>query len=194
MILTFSYIFFKFEILTFTKNFTREYWFASFLTHNSLHQFLGGVCFHPLSNSRTLHLHKTYGIHYIYICWGLRTWSWTTHQGPCPNGENWFSVSPCSCFFTSYLLFMGLWEAVDVSVLIWKETPHPLLKAWSHSHSKIHPRAGIGCCSPQRKVENDHRTQGSRAVEIGKAFWHSFRAERKLCTREAQGSRGKIPV
>lgn len=66
-------------------------------------------------------------------------------------------------------------------------------KACSNSQSETHKlRSGIGCCNPQRKVENFSGTQGSSAVETVKAFWHSFPAKRKLCMKEARGQEARF--
>lgn len=137
------------------------------------------------------YIHKTYRIHLVLLIF-ISVWGWALGIGqPISDliyGENWSSFShqpsiPCSCSFTNYLLLVGLWEAVDMSLLLWKAIQ--LLEVCSNSHSETHKKwSGIGCCSPQRRVENYNRTRGSSAVEIVKAFWHSFNAERKLCMKE----------
>lgn len=92
-----------------------------------------------------------------------------------------FHPSHQLCPLPYSLLFVRLWEAVDVNLLI--------LKVCSNSHSETHkPRSGIGCCSPQSKVENFSGTWRSHVLETATAFWHSFHAERKLCMKEARGS------
>lgn len=151
----------------------------------------------PLKFTIFLYMHKTSRIHLALLIFTYFRAEPLGLDNPLEivsteKTDSLFLTSPFLLLLLYTLLLVGLWEAVDVSMMIWKETQ--LLKACSNSQSETHKRRpGIGCCSPQRKAENCSGTRGSSAVEIGKAFWHSFDAERKLCMKEAQRSRGKIP-